>query len=80
MGKHSHSGGEFMGLAGAVGITGAFGLPLPARDLPGRDADLVVFNAKVFTVDLRAPKAEAFAVKAGSMFLSIRRIGPYRNC
>jgi len=30
-----------------------------------RDADLVVFNAKVSTVDSRAPKAEAFAVKAG---------------
>ena len=31
----------------------------------GQDADLVVFNAKVYTVDSRAPKAEAFAVKAG---------------
>jgi len=30
-----------------------------------RDADLVVFNAKVYTVDSRAPKVEAFAVKAG---------------
>ena len=33
---------------------------------PGtQDPDLVVFNAKVYTVDARAPKAEAFAVKAG---------------
>jgi predicted amidohydrolase YtcJ len=31
----------------------------------GQDADLVVFNAKVYTVDSRAPKVEAFAVKAG---------------
>jgi predicted amidohydrolase YtcJ len=31
----------------------------------GTDADLVVFNAKVYTVDSAAPKAEAFAVKAG---------------
>src|ERR1035441_1644598 len=33
---------------------------------PGtQDPDLVVFNAKVYTVDARAPKVEAFAVKAG---------------
>jgi predicted amidohydrolase YtcJ len=31
----------------------------------GQDADLVVFNAKVYTVDSRAPKVEAFAVKSG---------------
>jgi predicted amidohydrolase YtcJ len=31
----------------------------------GPDADLVVFNAKVYTVDARAPKADGFAVKAG---------------
>ena len=31
----------------------------------GQDADLVVFNAKVYTVDSRAPRVEAFAVKAG---------------
>ncbi len=31
----------------------------------GSDADLVVFNAKVYTVDSRAPKAEGFAVKGG---------------
>ena len=54
-----------MGLAGAAGIAGAVGLPLLAGDLQGRDADLVVFNAKVYTVDSNAPKAEAFAVKAG---------------
>jgi len=30
-----------------------------------QDADLVVFNAKVYTVDSRAPKAEAFAVNGG---------------
>jgi predicted amidohydrolase YtcJ len=31
----------------------------------GQDADLVVFNAKVNTVDSRDPKVEAFTVKAG---------------
>jgi len=65
MGKHHHSRREFFGLAGAVGITGALGLPPLARGLQGREADLVVFNAKVYTVDLLAPKAEAFAVEAG---------------
>jgi predicted amidohydrolase YtcJ len=30
-----------------------------------QDPDLVVFNAKVYTVDPRVPKAEAFAVKGG---------------
>ncbi len=56
----------FLGLAGA-GIAGLAGGPwlkaAAAADSP--DADLVVFNAKVYTVDSRAPKAEAFAVKAG---------------
>ena len=45
-----------MGLAGA-------GLAWAADD--GADADLVVFNARVYTVDSSAPKAEAFAVKSG---------------
>jgi predicted amidohydrolase YtcJ len=54
------------GLAGVVGVTGqsaasAFQAPPP----DSRDADLVVFNANVFTVDSRAPRAEAFAVKSG---------------
>ena len=65
MKKNRHSRREFMGLAGVVGITGALGWPRGAGDLQGRDADLVVFNAKVYTVDSHAPKAEAFAVKAG---------------
>src|SRR6185312_6512725 len=30
-----------------------------------RDADLVVLNAKVYTVDPKVPQAEAFAVKNG---------------
>ncbi len=56
-------------IAGAVGATW-LGAPTPARaqgaDLSAAgDADLVVFNAKVYTVDPRSPRAEAFAVKAG---------------
>jgi predicted amidohydrolase YtcJ len=34
-------------------------------DRKTQDADLVVFNAKVYTVEPQAPQAEAFAVKAG---------------
>jgi predicted amidohydrolase YtcJ len=49
------------GIAALVG--GAW--PGAAAADEGRDADLVVFNAKVYTVDSRAPKVEAFAVKAG---------------
>ena len=37
---------------------------LPNTPTP-EDTGLVVFNAKVYTVDSRAPKAEAFAVKGG---------------
>jgi predicted amidohydrolase YtcJ len=62
---------EFLGLTGA-GLAGLFSSPLlipawsgSALAAEGPDADLVVFNAKVYTVDPRAPKAEAFAVKAG---------------
>jgi predicted amidohydrolase YtcJ len=73
MTKHRRSRREFMTIAGA-GIAGAFGAPwlggAPAAQaqetgIRPQDADLVVSNAKVYTVDPRAPKAEAFAVKAG---------------
>jgi predicted amidohydrolase YtcJ len=55
-----------MNLTGA-GIAALAGGAWPgtAADDQGQDADLVVFNAKVYTVDSRAPKVEAFAVKAG---------------
>jgi predicted amidohydrolase YtcJ len=55
-----------MTMTGA-GIAGAFGGPWlgNAAAAEGQDADLVVFNAKVYTVDSGTPKAEAFAVKAG---------------
>ncbi len=39
--------------------------PWIASAADGPETDLVVFNAKVYTVDSRAPKVEAFAVKAG---------------
>jgi predicted amidohydrolase YtcJ len=61
---------EFLGLTGA-GIAGAVGTPLvgaaqaPSAPPGTNDPDLVVFNAKVYTVDAGLPRAEAFAVKHG---------------
>ena len=68
-----HSRREFIRRGGA-GIAGALAAAFlggsAAADERGgglkpQDADLVVFNAKVYTVDSRAPKAQAFAVKSG---------------
>ena len=66
---------EFMGLttAGAAGIltrpwlgeSGGF-FPAPnAQGQQGVDPDLVVINAKVYTMDTAMPRAEAFAVSGG---------------
>jgi predicted amidohydrolase YtcJ len=60
----------FVGLSGAglVGIAGAPWLgatTTAAAASDAQDADLVVFNAKVYTVDAAAPNAQAFAVKGG---------------
>ena len=53
-------------MAGA-GLAGVVGGPWlgAAAAADGANTDLVVFNAKVYTVDTQAPKAEAFAVKGG---------------
>jgi hypothetical protein len=55
-----------MGVAGATAATvaGASWLRV-ASAAEAQDPDLVVFNAKVYTIDSRVPKAEAFAVKGG---------------
>ncbi len=65
MPNHRPSRREFMGIA--TGIATVVGGPWlsAAAAAETQDADLVVFNAKVYTVDSRVPKAEAFAVKAG---------------
>jgi predicted amidohydrolase YtcJ len=67
MTNRHHSRRHFISLAGA-GIAGLAGGPwqraasaAEARQEP----DLVVINAKVYTVNPELPKAEAFAVKAG---------------
>ncbi len=58
--RHRQSRREFMGLATA-GLTGA----LTPRWLAPPEPDLIVLNAKVYTMDAAAPRAEAFAVKGG---------------
>ncbi|HEX3703632.1 MAG TPA: amidohydrolase [Vicinamibacterales bacterium] len=66
------------GIAGVVGAKWLQPAPLAAAQAAGAaqpaaagatatgpEPDLVVFNAKVYTIDARAPRAEGFAVKAG---------------
>jgi len=43
-----------------------------------RDPDLVVVNAKVYTMDARTPRAEAFAVK-GDRFVAVGSTADVRN-
>ncbi len=66
-----HSRREFMGLTTA-GAVGAFTPPwlrethfVPAPRAMAVDPDLVVINAKVYTMDPSTPRAEAFATKGG---------------
>src|ERR1043166_3458033 len=77
MSRPRHNRREFLGLTAAA----AAGLGLSATPAAqttaavagaedARDADLVVFNGKVYTVDSRQPTAEAFAVKGGR-FLAV---------
>ena len=72
-----HTRRECLGLTGAS-IAGAIGapwfgrMPLAAQTIDAQDADLVVLNAKVYTMDNRTPRAEAFAVKTGR-FVAVGR-------
>jgi predicted amidohydrolase YtcJ len=55
---------EFMGLT-ALGAAGAMARPrllLPTR---AADPDLIVYNAKVYTMNAAIPRAEAFAITGG---------------
>src|SRR5262245_22615524 len=74
---------DFMGLtAGAVAAT--FGSPWFSRSVAAvaaadaGNADLVVINANVYTVDTRIPKAEAFAVK-NSRFIAVGTNGEIKS-
>ena len=64
--KRKCSRRHFINVAGATVATvaGASWLRVASAS-EALDPDLVVFNAKVYTVDPRVPKAEAFAVKGG---------------
>jgi predicted amidohydrolase YtcJ len=57
----------FIGMAGVgiAGISAARWSAAAGLFADARDAELVVFNAKVYTVDPRMPKADAFAVRGG---------------
>ena len=64
--KKCHSRREFLSLTGAAGLASVVAGPWGGVAAAAEgDADLVVFNAKVYTVDSQMPKAEAFAVKGG---------------
>src|SRR5476651_1871438 len=54
---------RFMSLVGG-GFAGAVGMPCAAFADP-QEPDLIVYNAKVWTVDNAMPAAQAFAVRAG---------------
>ena len=51
--------------AAAAGISRLGAIRVAAAAAEPQDANLVVFNAKVYTVDDAMPTAEAFAVTAG---------------
>jgi predicted amidohydrolase YtcJ len=67
-----HNRREFMGIAGA-GVAGALTRPwigetggvFSAPTPQSADPDLIVFNAKVYTMDPAVPRAEAFATNGG---------------
>lgn len=78
---------EFMNLTG-VSLAGLGAAPFAASAAPlelfqgpatGRsEPDLIVVNAKVYTMDTRQPRAEAFAVKDGK-FLAVGSTADVRN-
>ena len=68
MATDRYSRREFMGVMGlgATGMLAPHALDRAAAILPApQEADLIVLNAKVYTVDPRVPVAEAFAVMGG---------------
>jgi len=63
---------EFLGLTG-LSLASA----IARAAIPG-DPDLIVFNAKVYTVDPRTPRAEAFAIK-DSRFIALGTTAEMRS-
>jgi predicted amidohydrolase YtcJ len=64
MGRQIYSRREFVASCGAA-ILGAGASMRAAAAVEARDADLVVLNAKVYTIDPEVPQAAAFAIKNG---------------
>src|SRR5262245_51712107 len=57
------TGAALAGLAGAPSLSSSVkAAEAQAAMAGGRDPELIVVNAKVYTMDTRAPRAEAFAV------------------
>jgi predicted amidohydrolase YtcJ len=74
--NHRKSRREFMGLTAGAAAAAAFGSPWFTRTVAAvaaadaGNADLIVINANVYTVDTRMAKAVAFAVK-NSQFIAV---------
>jgi predicted amidohydrolase YtcJ len=65
--------------AGAKTLDGSLVAQAPqVATAGGNDPDLIVVNAKVYTMDSRAPRAEAFAVKGGR-FTAVGSTSDVRN-
>jgi predicted amidohydrolase YtcJ len=78
------TGASLAAFAGAPALTGsAQATQAPAAQAPAaaadpRDPDLVVVNAKVYTMDSRTPTAQAFAVR-GDRFVAVGSTSDTRN-
>jgi hypothetical protein len=72
--RDRHSRREFMGLTafGAAGLLTPRWMRGALGGLTPPDADLVVFNARIYTMDAAMPRAEALAIKDGR-FVAIGR-------
>jgi hypothetical protein len=69
---------DLLAIAGACLVTPPLRAQQESRSEPGADPDLVIFNARAVTVDSRAPRAEAFAIKNGR-FLAVGSNADIRN-
>ena len=85
MSDSRHDRRHFLNAAGASLAALAGGPELVARvqaEQPapagGTSPDLLVINAKVYTMDARAPRAEAFAV-SGGRFVAVGSTSDIRN-
>ncbi|MGQ0736397.1 MAG: amidohydrolase [Acidobacteriota bacterium] len=71
------AGGFGLAKSGVADITASTQAPQSGAS-PGAEPDLVVVNARVYTVDPRQPRAEAFAVK-NSRFVAVGSSSDVRN-